>query len=84
MDSKEESVVNHDHVEIVGRSDTPKGSDLPFWKQKELRKLYGMLMFLFFGSTTLGYDGSLLNALQTMDSWQNCKLSKQVHSPANS
>ncbi|VUC30240.1 unnamed protein product [Clonostachys rosea] len=47
----------------------PRGSDLPFWKQPELRKLYALTLILFLGSTTLGYDGSLLNGLQTMKSW---------------
>ncbi|KAJ4373200.1 hypothetical protein N0V83_003493 [Neocucurbitaria cava] len=42
----------------------------PWYKQPELRKLYLMMPFLFMGSTTLGYDGSLLNGLQTMPSWQ--------------
>lgn len=61
-------VVDHDYPE----DDIPQGSTLPFWKQTELRKLYGMMFFLFLGSTTLGYDGSLLNGLQTMDTWQSC------------
>lgn len=67
MSSKETQVdgVEEDHV--------PQGSTLPFWKQTELRKLYLMMVFLFMGSTTLGYDSSLLNGLQTMDSWQECK-----------
>lgn len=51
------------------------GSDeLSWWKQPNLRRLYLMLPFLFLGSTTLGYDGSLLNGLQSMGSWQDCKL----------
>jgi hypothetical protein len=62
-------VVDHD---FPLEDHVPQGSTLPFWKQTELRKLYGMMFFLFLGSTTLGYDGSLLNGLQTMDSWQNC------------
>ncbi|KAL3419463.1 hexose transporter protein [Phlyctema vagabunda] len=45
-------------------------SGLPWWKQPYLRTLYFMMPFLFLGSTTLGYDGSLLNGLQTMDTWQ--------------
>ncbi|KAJ4207088.1 hypothetical protein NW759_014086 [Fusarium solani] len=61
-------VVDHD---FPLEDHVPQGSTLPFWKQTELRKLYGMMFFLFLGSTTLGYDGSLLNGLQTMDSWQN-------------
>jgi hypothetical protein len=49
-------------------------ADISWWKQPNLRRLYLMLPFLFLGSTTLGYDGSLLNGLQSMGSWQDCKL----------
>lgn len=45
----------------------------PWYKQPELRRLYLMMPFLFLGSTTLGYDGSLLNGLQTMPAWKECK-----------
>jgi MFS family permease len=67
-----ESMVHVDHA-MDQYPVAPQGSELPFWKQPELRKLYGMMVFLFLGSTTLGYDGSLLNGLQTMDSWRTCK-----------
>ncbi len=53
--------------------DVDLGSDVSWWKQPYLRQLYFMMPLLFLGSTTLGYDGSLLNGLQTMDSWQDCK-----------
>lgn len=43
-----------------------------WWKQAGLRRLYMFMPFLFLGSTTLGYDGSLLNGLQAMDSWETC------------
>lgn len=67
--------------EVVGTHDessgsmneTPLGTDVPWYKQSELRKLYILMPFLFLGSTTLGYDGSVLNGLQTMDTWQSCK-----------
>ncbi|WKT43893.1 Sugar/inositol transporter [Fusarium oxysporum f. sp. vasinfectum] len=58
------------NVDISEETHAPQGSTLPFWKQTELRKLYLMMVFLFMGSTTLGYDSSLLNGLQTMGSWQ--------------
>ncbi|KAF4310523.1 putative hexose transporter protein [Botryosphaeria dothidea] len=41
-----------------------------WWKDPGLRKLYCMMPILFLGSTINGYDGSLLNGLQTMDPWQ--------------
>lgn len=60
-----------DHIDHIGEQ--PAGNPLPWWKQKELRKLYGMTAFLFLASTTLGYDGSLLNGMQTMETWRNCR-----------
>ncbi|KAH6676928.1 lactose permease [Plectosphaerella plurivora] len=60
------------HVE-AGANDTnhtPKENPDPWYKQTELRKLYISLGFLFLASSTLGYDGSLLNGLQTMNTWQ--------------
>ncbi|TKX22982.1 lactose permease-like protein 2 [Elsinoe australis] len=45
--------------------------DVTWYKQPGLRKLYAMMPIFFLGSTLTGYDGSLLNGLQTMDSWQN-------------
>jgi hypothetical protein len=59
--------------EDVAQTSHTMGSEVPWWKQQMLRRLYFMMPFLFLGSTTLGYDGSLLNGLQTMDSWQDCK-----------
>lgn len=59
-----------DHIDRLGEQ--PASNPLPWWKQTELRKLYGMTVFLFLASTTLGYDGSLLNGMQTMESWRNC------------
>jgi hypothetical protein len=46
-----------------------------WWKHPGLRRLYIMMPVLFLGSTVNGYDGSLLNGLQTMVPWQECKLS---------
>ena len=57
----------------------PLEDERPWYKQPELRKLYLMMPLLFLGSTTLGYDGSLLNGLQTMPAWQVCTFSKYVH-----
>ncbi|EFQ32496.1 uncharacterized protein GLRG_07766 [Colletotrichum graminicola M1.001] len=48
----------------------PKATTVPWYRQVQLRKLYLNMVFLFLGSTTLGYDASLLNGLQTMQSWQ--------------
>ncbi|KAH8896735.1 general substrate transporter [Thozetella sp. PMI_491] len=59
------------HVDQAHDRYVPEGSPLPWYKQPNLRQLYFMMVFLFLGSTTLGYDGSLLNGLQTMTSWQD-------------
>jgi len=65
-------------AEVMHQEDTSPGSidyaedPRPWYKQPELRKLYLMMPFLFLGSTTLGYDGSLLNGLQTMPAWKSC------------
>lgn len=42
-----------------------------WWKEPGLRHLYLMMPILFLGSTINGYDGSLLNGLQTMDQWRS-------------
>ena len=40
--------------------------EVTWWKSPGLRHLYLMIPILFLGSTINGYDGSLLNGLQTM------------------
>jgi len=67
----------HD-VDVVHQEDASSHvqhfeDERPWYKQPELRKLYLMMPFLFLGSTTLGYDGSLLNGLQTMPAWRDCR-----------
>ncbi|KAH8652644.1 general substrate transporter [Tricladium varicosporioides] len=68
MDSltKEAMTSADEHV-----STTPQSSTIGWWRQPYLRQLYFLMPFLFLGSTTLGYDGSVLNGLQTMESWQS-------------
>ncbi|KAJ5080920.1 hypothetical protein N7456_013630 [Penicillium angulare] len=41
-----------------------------WWKQSALRRLYMGMPVLMLAATINGYDGSLLNGLQTMDAWQ--------------
>lgn len=53
--------------------------DIPnvnWYKDPGLRKLYLLMPVLFLGATINGYDGSLLNGLQTMDPWQECMYSQ--------
>lgn len=44
-----------------------------WYKDAGLRRLYAMMPILFLAATTNGYDGSLLNGLQTMEPWQERK-----------
>lgn len=69
------------NVESIGRAceaprqTTGRFSDdyTPWWQQSGLRRLYCLMPFLLLTQSTLGYDGSLLNGLQIMPSWQACK-----------
>ena len=70
MDSKQD--IGVDHREDVDHHGQPEEDMRPWYHQPELRKLYLLMPFLFLGSTTLGYDGSLLNGLQTMPAWKEC------------
>lgn len=49
--------------------------EVTWYKHSGLRRLYAMMPILFLGATINGYDGSLLNGLQTMVPWQDCKRS---------
>ncbi|KFY94181.1 hypothetical protein V498_04002 [Pseudogymnoascus sp. VKM F-4517 (FW-2822)] len=42
-----------------------------WWRHAGLLRLYAMMPVLFLGATINGYDGSLLNGLQTMTPWQD-------------
>ncbi|KAH8640506.1 general substrate transporter [Alternaria alternata] len=68
MDSKQD--IGVDHREDVDHHGQAEEDMRPWYHQPELRKLYLLMPFLFLGSTTLGYDGSLLNGLQTMPAWK--------------
>ncbi|KAF2016646.1 general substrate transporter [Aaosphaeria arxii CBS 175.79] len=68
--SDDKSKIEALHNEDVTISMQPPEDERPWYQQPELRKLYLLMPFLFLGSTTLGYDGSLLNGLQTMPAWQ--------------
>jgi len=63
-------------VETVHTNSEPHEAklDIPpvtWWKDPGLRHLYLMMPILFLGSTINGYDGSLLNGLQTMEQWRS-------------
>ena len=48
----------------------PKNPE-PWYKQRHLLLLNLAMIVPALSSTTNGYDGSLLNGLQSMDQWQN-------------
>ena len=63
-------------VETTHTSSEPHEAklDIPqvtWWKDPGLRHLYLLMPILFLGSTINGYDGSLLNGLQTMEQWRS-------------
>jgi hypothetical protein len=70
-DKQNAEVMHHEDAAPEGSIDYAE-DPRPWYQQPELRKLYMMMPLLFLGSTTLGYDGSLLNGLQTMPAWKSC------------
>lgn len=75
------SVDNLGQVENVYADEHIEGLDVPivtWYKDRGLRRLYMMMPILFLGSTINGYDGSLLNGLQTMVPWQDCKFTHEM------
>jgi hypothetical protein len=45
-----------------------------FWKVPYLLKLNMLLFIPFLTSYVGGFDGSVLNGMQTVEHWQTCKL----------
>ncbi|KAJ4305061.1 hypothetical protein N0V90_000591 [Kalmusia sp. IMI 367209] len=58
----------HGHIENENRLEVP---EVTWYKDPGLRKLYFLIPILFLGATINGYDGSLLNGLQTLNPWQD-------------
>jgi hypothetical protein len=54
----------------VGGQEFPR---ISWWKEPGMRGLYVCLMFAVLTSATTGYDGSMMNDLQALDQWANCK-----------
>ncbi|TAQ83433.1 hypothetical protein B7494_g8240 [Chlorociboria aeruginascens] len=53
------------------------GKEFPrvtWYKQKGMRGLYFCLMFIVLTSATNGYDGSMMNGLQSLKQWETCLL----------
>ncbi|KUL90819.1 hypothetical protein ZTR_00635 [Talaromyces verruculosus] len=76
MATKAESYHNeHPSQEI---SAAPAIPQVVWYRHQGLRKLYAMMPILFLGATINGYDGSLLNGLQTMTPWQDSSYAADV------
>ena len=63
---------------------------VPWWKKKNLRYLYLMLVPTCMGvELTSGFDSQMINALQIVPAWKSCKLAlfgrlvKQWHGVTN-
>lgn len=44
-----------------------------WWRLPHLRKLNLLILIPFFASYVGGFDGSMLNGIQTVQNWQECK-----------
>ncbi|KAG2416057.1 hypothetical protein HFD88_007249 [Aspergillus terreus] len=61
-----------EHVELPSQCTSSfQIPEVTWWKHTGLRKLYALMPILLLGSTINGYDGSLLNGLQTMAPWRD-------------
>ncbi|KAL4766768.1 general substrate transporter [Aspergillus nidulans var. acristatus] len=45
-------------------------SRVPWWKRKNMRTLYFYILILILTNTANGFDGSMMNGLNTLDYWQ--------------
>jgi len=57
------------------------GKEFPrvtWYKQKGMRGVYVRLFFVVLTSATNGYDGSMMNGLQILPQWENCKVSPSI------
>ncbi|KAL3467376.1 general substrate transporter [Aspergillus heterothallicus] len=71
-DIGEEKGISAEHADFISEPFTPfQIPEVTWWKHSGLRRLYIMMPILFLGSTINGYDGSLLNGLQTMLPWRD-------------
>ena len=43
----------------------------PWWKRPNMRSLYIFIVILIFTNTANGFDGSMMNGLQTLSYWQD-------------
>jgi hypothetical protein len=65
---------------ILGGREFPP---VTWYKDPGLRKLYFLLATVIMVSATNGFDGSMMNGLQTVKNWLNCKFNKVLTKPPN-
>lgn len=59
---------------IVSKNDSYAGlidTSRPWWKNGRLMALNGWILLLLITSSTNGYDGSMMNGLQSLTQWEN-------------
>ncbi|KAI6779244.1 uncharacterized protein J7T54_007771 [Emericellopsis cladophorae] len=61
---------NAKHEAAVAQAEAPHLAKVKWWKDPGMRQLYFYAAVLCVCSATTGYDGSMLNASQVMDEWQ--------------
>lgn len=63
LTSSKSTIVGADLAEVLPQSSTS-------WvKQPHLLRLNGLLLVVFLSSVTLGFDGSMMNGLLSLESW---------------
>ena len=50
----------------------------PWYKDPGRRKLYALLLIALLSSATNGYDGSLMNGVQSITYYEECKRSSMI------
>lgn len=79
MDRRAESKQLAEQSEVIRLI---KADTVPWYKKPNLRFLYLCLIPAALGvEMTTGYDGSVLNGLQAVATWQTCKSSSKLSTP---
>lgn len=69
--------LSHDSERLHGYG-TLQVPVVTWYKHAGLRSLYLRMPILMLCATINGYDGSLLNGLQTVPEWQECKFTLSI------
>ncbi|KFX91459.1 hypothetical protein V490_05888 [Pseudogymnoascus sp. VKM F-3557] len=62
--------LHHEDVEVA-QAEAPHLIKVTWYKDKGLKKLYGLISVIGLAAATTGYDGSMLNGLQILPVWQD-------------